>query len=289
MDPIFKKNVDANHSFTLKNTIGKSFDGLWHFHDEYELIYIWEGRGEKIIGDNVSNLTKGDLLLLGSELPHLFSCDHDFPMKDRSGSLVIHLNNQFFTESFLACPEFNSIVQLIKKSEAGIQFYGDTERIAKRILNMFQMENTECVLEILSVLNKLSMEYNYESLASSGYTPSFSRKDYQRINKACKYVMENFNQDICLDDVAKLAGLTKAAFCRHFKKVTGKTFFTYIKEYRIGRSCKLLMETNLNVTEISYRCGFNTISNFNKQFKTIMETNPSTYRKLFSTAQQAYR
>lgn len=288
MEPLFKKNVDSNNSFTLKNTIGQSFDGLWHFHDEYELIYIWEGRGEKIIGDNVSNLNKGDLLFLGSDLPHLFSCDQDFPMKHRSGSLVVHLNNRFFTENFFACPELGPVSELFNKSKSGVQFYGDTERIASRIKQMFELGKTECLLEILSVLNTLSKNYDYELLASSGYAPGFGKKDYQRINKACKYVMENFQGEISLDDVVDIVGLTKAAFCRYFKKVTGKTFFTYVKEYRIGHACKLLMETNLNVTEVSYKCGFNTISNFNKQFKTIMGTNPSTYRERFTTPQQIY-
>lgn len=282
MDPIFKKNVDARHSFKLKNTIGQSFDGLWHFHEEYELIYIWEGRGEKIVGDNVSKLNKGNLLFLGSELPHLFSCDQDFTMKDRAGSLVIHLNNDFFNENFLDFPEFKSINELIKQSRSGIEFWGDTKKIADRILKMFELNRTYCVLEILSVLNTLSTDFDSDSLASAGYTSTFSKKDYQRINKACKYVMENYQEDISLDTVVDIIGLTKAAFCRHFKKVTGKTFFTYVKEYRIGQSCRLLMETNLNVTEISYKCGFNTISNFNKQFKTVMSTNPSTYRNRFT-------
>ncbi|MFH5834294.1 AraC family transcriptional regulator [Halalkalibaculum sp. DA3122] len=286
MDPIFKKNVDAHHSFKLKNTVGRSFDGLWHFHKEYELIYIWEGRGEKIIGDDVSDLQKGDLLFLGSELPHLFSCDQDFPMKDRAGSLVIHLNNDFFTDGFLACPEFTAVHQLFQKSESGLEFRGDTEIIAERIQAMFELNRTDCLLEILSVLNELATRFDSRTLASAGYTSTFSKKDYQRINKACKYVMEHYQEDISLDDVIDIIGLTKAAFCRHFKKVTGKTFFSYIKEYRIGQACRLLMETDLNITEISYKCGFNTISNFNKQFKTIMDTNPSTYRERFTTPQK---
>lgn len=281
MDPIYKKNVDVRHSFKLKNTIGQSFDGLWHFHEEYELIYIWEGKGEKVIGDNVSTLNKGDLLFLGSELPHLFSCDQDFTMKDRAGSLVIHLNNHFFNDDLLKCPEFSSIQKLFKQSKSGIEFFGKTQAIAERIQKMFTLDKTECMLEILSVLNSLSVNFDSKSLASSGYTTSFSKEDYQRINKACKYVMEHYKDDITLDDIVNIIGFTKAAFCRHFKKVTGKTFFTYINEYRIGQACRLLMETNLNVTEISYKCGYNSISNFNKQFKNIMNTNPSMYRERF--------
>ncbi|MDR8390781.1 AraC family transcriptional regulator [Aliifodinibius sp. S!AR15-10] len=281
MDPIFKKNVDAHHSFKLKNTVGQSFDGMWHFHKEYELIYIFEGRGEKIIGDHVSDLQKGDLLFLGSDLPHLFSCDQDFPFKEQSGSLVIHLNSDFFSGQFLDIPEFKPIHELIKLSKSGIEFYGDTKQISERILHMFELNPADCILDILSILNHLSSQFESKTLASPGYTSTFSKKDYQRINKACQYVMDHYQEDISLDDVIEIIGLTKAAFCRHFKKVTGKTFFTYIKQYRIGQACRLLMETNLNVTEISYRCGFNTISNFNKQFKTVMNANPSTYRERF--------
>lgn len=98
--------------------------------------------------------------------------------------------------------------------------------------------------------------------------------------------MNHFKEDIALHDVAQNVSLSKEAFCRHFKKVTGITFFTYIKKYKIGHACKLLMVTNLNITEISYKCGFNTISNFNKQFKAIMQTNPSAYRERFTAPEQ---
>lgn len=281
MDPIFKKNVDAHHSFKLKNTIGQSFDGLWHFHEEYELIYIWEGKGEKIVGDHVSTLNKGDLLFLGGELPHLFSCNQNCAGIDKAGSLVIHLDDNFLNESFFGYSELKSIYELIQQSKSGIEFEGDTKQIANRMLKMFKLDRTNCMLEILSILNNLSTTFNTQALASDGYTSTYSKKDFQRINKACKHVMRNYQNDIALDDIVGIIGLTKAAFCRHFKKVTGKTFFTYINEYRIGQACKLLMETNLNVTEVSYKCGFNSISNFNKQFKKVMDTNPSTYRKRF--------
>ena len=281
MEPLFKKPTGSFSSYTLKDTVGQSFDGLWHTHEEYELIYICEGKGEKVIGDNISSLRKGDLLFLGPNLPHLFRCDQDYPLKYRSGSLVIHFNNRYLSESFFSCPEFEPILKLFKRSKSGIQFSGDTEIIARRIKNLFDKEKTESLIEILFILHDLSRDFDHSLLASPGFTPSFGEKDYHRINIANQYVMDHFKNDISLSDVASKVGLTKAAFCRHFKKVTGKTFFTFLKEYRIGHACKLLMQTDMNVSEISYECGFNTISNFNKQFKSVTGTNPMDYQNQF--------
>lgn len=286
MEPLFKKPTGSFASYTLKDTVGQSFDGLWHTHEEYELIYICEGKGEKVVGDNMSVLRKGDLLFLGPNLPHLFRCEQDYPMKSCSGSLVIHINNSYLGESFFSCPEFEPIQKLFKRSKSGIQFKGDTERIAKRIKNLFNREKTESLIEILSILHDLAKDYGQTLLASPGFTPSFGEKDYHRINIATQYVMEHFKNNIRLTDVASKAGLTKAAFCRHFKKVTGKTFFSFLKEYRIGHACKLLMQTDMNVSEISYECGFNTISNFNKQFKAVTGTNPIGYQNKLNRSYQ---
>ncbi|CAN5466955.1 AraC family transcriptional regulator [soil metagenome] len=282
MEPLFKKHTGSFASFTLKDTVGQSFDGLWHTHEEYELIYICEGKGDKVIGDNMSDLRKGDLLFLGPNLPHLFRCNQDYPMKYCSGSLVIHINNSYLCTSFFSCPEFEKIQKLFKRSKSGIQFKGNTERIGRRIKNLFDKEKSESLLEILFILNDLAKDYDQTLLASPGFTLSFGEKDYHRINIANQYVMEYFKTNISLEDVAAKVGLTKAAFCRHFKKVTGKTFFTFLKEYRIGYACKLLIYTDMNVSEISYECGFNTISNFNKQFKTVTNTNPKNYQNQFS-------
>jgi AraC-like DNA-binding protein len=283
MEPLFKKPTGSFASYTLKDTVGQSFDGLWHTHEEYELIYICEGKGEKVVGDNMSDLRKGDLLFLGSNLPHLFRCDQDYPMKNQSGSLVIHFNNKYLDESFFSCPEFEPIQKLFKRSKSGIQFSGDTAQIAKRIKSLFDREKSESLIEILFILLDLAKDYGHTQLASPGFSPSFGEKDYQRINIANQFVMENFRDDITLGEVALKAGLTKAAFCRHFKKVTGKTFFTFLKEYRVGHACKLLMHTDMNVSEISYECGFNTISNFNKQFKTVTGYSPLQYQNNLAT------
>jgi AraC-like DNA-binding protein len=284
MDPRFKKNINSTTSFKLKNTVGQSFDGLWHFHDEYELIYIWDGKGEKIVGDNISDLRKDDLLLFGSDLPHSFSCDQDYYNKERAGSLVIHLNNEFLSEDFFVCPELQPISKLFERSKSGIQFdINNRQEIGAKIQEMFSMNHFDCFLGILSVLNSLGQCEDYHLLASPGFTPSIGKKDYQRINKVYKYVMGNFAGEITLNTAAGITNMTKEAFCRHFKKITGKTFFTYLHEYRVGYACKLLMQTNFTVTEICFKSGFNSISNFNKQFKKVTKTNPLDYRNRFKS------
>jgi len=282
MEPKYKKNVDSATSFALKDTIGQSFNGIWHFHAEYELVYIWEGKGQKIVGDNISELKKGNLLFLGSNLPHSFSCNQSYARKQEAGSLVVHLNNHFLSEGFFSCPELDDISQLFERSNSGIEFGADISRkTAKRIQSLFSMDSFQCFLEILSILNNLAQTSECKLLASPGYTPTVGKKDYQRVNKVYKYVHEHFRDDISLEDVTAITNMTKAAFCRYFKKVTGKTFFTYLNEYRVGHACKLLMQTNLNAAEICYKSGFSSISNFNKQFNNITATSPIKYRNEF--------
>jgi AraC-like DNA-binding protein len=282
MDPYFKKNINSETSFKLKDTVGQSFDGLWHFHDEYELVYIWDGKGKRIVGDNISNLRKGDLLFFGSDLPHSFSCDQAYHHKNEAGSLVIHLNDKFLQEGIFACPEFSAISKLFERAESGIQFNREhNKEIKMKIQKMFQMNHFTCFLEIISTLNVLAHRKDYQLLTSPGYVPANGEKDYQRINEVYRYVMDHFAEDIDLRTMAGITNLTKEAFCRHFKQVTGKTFFTYLNEYRIGYACKLLINTNLRITEICFDSGFNSISNFNKQFKKVTKINPSSYRKQF--------
>src|SRR5699024_2350951 len=181
---------------------------------------------------------------------------------DEAGSLVIHLNDKFLDESFFVCPELGAISTLFERSKSGIQFgFDDKQEIAARIQRLFSMDHFDCFLEILSILDRLARFDDYRLLASPGYTRTTGKKGYQRINNVYKYVMENFEGDISLENAANITNMTKEAFCRHFKKITGKTFFTYLNEYRVGYACKLLIDTNLNVTEICFKSGFNSISN----------------------------
>jgi AraC-like DNA-binding protein len=196
---------------------------------------------------------------------------------------VIHLNNEFLQEGIFTCPEFQAVSNLFERSKSGVQFDNSNKEFCGIIQKMFRMNHFECFLEILSILNKLARRRDYHFLASPGYTPSIRKKDYLRINEVYKYVMENFRNDINLEQVAAITNLTKEAFCRHFKKVTGKTLFSYLNEYRVGHACKLLMDTNMSAAEISFESGFNSISNFNKQFKKVTEMSPLHYRKRFES------
>src|SRR5699024_10601394 len=183
MEPKYKKNVNSATSFALKDTIGQSFNGIWHFHAEYESVYIWEGKGQRIVGDNISELKHGNLLFLGSDLPHSFSCNQGYAQKQEAGSLVVHLNNHFLSGGLLSCPELDDINQLFERSNSGIEFGADiSHKMAKRIQSLFRMNSFQCFLEILSILNDLAQTSEYKLLASPGYTPIVGKKDYQRVN-----------------------------------------------------------------------------------------------------------
>jgi AraC-like DNA-binding protein len=286
MDPtLLDRKSHLNISFLLSHNKG-SFLKVWHFHEELELVAITKSTGTRFIGDNMEKFEPGDLVLIGENLPHLWQNDDKYfrdSLKGKPEALVIHFSRHFAGEQFLSMPEMTMISELINNADQGIRFSRDTaKRAVKTMKRMLRMDHFSKVIELIKLLKELSHEKEKQYLSSPGFIQSLKSSKKKKLDEVYKYIMGNFQKTLSLDQLANIASMNKSAFCRYFKITNGKTLTEYINEVRIGYACKLLLEEKFTVSEISDRCGFNNLSNFNRRFKSITKFSPSAYLKKYN-------
>jgi AraC-like DNA-binding protein len=249
---------------------------LWHYHPEIELVFVNGGAGKRQIGSHISYYTDGDLILIGTNLPHCgFTDDHT----GNKNETVIQMKADFLGATFLGLPEAKNIQSLFARAKGGIAFGGETKKLlGEKLEAMEAMPQFERLLAMLSVLNQLEHSKDFKVLNAEGFAIETHVQDNDRINMVFNHVKDNFQQPIALEDMAGMASMTVPSFCRYFKKVTNKTFTRFVNEYRIVHACKLLAEKPIGITEICYESGFNNFSHFNKSFNEFTGKSASQYR-----------
>ncbi|MFC0183453.1 AraC-type DNA-binding protein [Pseudarcicella hirudinis] len=289
MKALLKKNVESSvYSFTMTELNDPYFDPNWHFHPHYQLFSVFEGEGTRFIGDDIRHFEPGDTVFLGPNLPHLWRSDKNYfegnnQLKTRG--IVIYFTEDFLGKDFFEKPEMYSLKQLLANSFRGMDIKGEMRTYLRESMqNLLQENGFDCVLKLLEILNKLSHSNDFEYITSLGYVNTHKVSETERMQKVHEYVMKHFKQEIRLNEVASLAGMSEAAFCRYFKNRTNKTFSDFVSGVRIGHACKLLLADRMTVLQICYESGFNTVSNFNRQFKTITGKTPVTYQKEYLQA-----
>lgn len=280
---LLKIHNPLDHSFNLFDQKCTYFATPWHYHPEIELVFIEQGTGEKYVGSSVTNFGPGDFVMIGPYLPHYYKSNPEYYATNttlQSHSLVIHFQVSML-EPLLDKPELNLIKQLIENSQRGLQFGRDfSEMIRADFFSLARMEGMDRMIGLLGILNKLSKTKDFDFLTSDPIHLT-NNQDSDRIQKVFEFAIQNYKQNIRLSEVASLASMSESAFSRYFKKRTRKTFSTFLTEIRIEQACKLLQKDKLSVSEISYECGFNNLSNFNRQFRVIKSTTPLSYRSRF--------
>ncbi len=253
-----------------------NYKPFWHFHPEIELIYVNKAKGKRHIGNHLSYYNNSQLLLIGENLPHNGFTD-GFASKGKE--TVIQFKSDFLGDSFFTKPEMNSIELLFERSKKGLLFKPETKKIVgSKIESLTKHEGFERILKFLEILNILAKAEDYVVLNADGFAFETEPQDSAKIDIIFKYVNNNFKKHITLDEIADKVSMTVPAFCRYFKKVTGKTFTKLVNEYRVVHATKLLQESKIGITDISYECGFNNFSHFNKLFKEITGKSASKYR-----------
>ena len=270
-------------SFTFSKYVenANSNAHLWHYHPEIELVYVNGGSGKRQVGSHISYYTDGDLILIGSNLPH---CGFTNEQTGNKNETVLQMKPDFLGDSFFNAPEMKTINALFSQAKAGIAFSGETKkRIGEKIEIMENQSPFERLLTIIATLNELGLSNEFKILNAEGFSMEMQMQDNDRINMVFNYVKDNFQEQITLDEVAVLVSMTVPSFCRYFKKITKKTFTKFVNEYRLVHASKLLAEKPISITEISFESGFNNFSYFNKTFKEFTGKSASQYRKELRT------
>jgi AraC-like DNA-binding protein len=250
---------------------------LWHYHPEIEMVFVNGGSGKRQIGSHVSYYTDGDLILIGSNLPHCGFTDTHTGNKNET---VIQMKADFLGANFFELPETKSIIELFDKAKGGVAFGNQTKAaVGNRIELMEEQPPFERLLTLLGILKELANVEDYTILNASGFSMEMQIQDNDRINMVFNYVKDHFMEDISLEYIAEMSSMTVPSFCRYFKKITKKTFTRFVNEYRVVHASKLLAEKPISIANISYESGFHNFSHFNKLFKEFTGKSASQYRK----------
>ena len=282
MKPLFRKIIQASgSSFSCVEESPPLFDTPWHFHPEYELILIENSSGKRFMGDNIAEFDAQELVLIGPNLPHFWQVD---PATDLGGAraVVVHFGADFLGDTYFTLPELLPVKTLLESARTGLRISGSVNRQVADLLRQLSGRSGFGRLMLLQqALYALALAGPHEPLSSLGFVESFQATRHERVSQVYEYVMYNFRQKITLEDVASVASMSEVGFCRYFKKSTGKAFFSFLNEIRIGYACRLLIEGGQTVTQVSYESGFNNLAHFNRQFKTITAQTPRQYRNQF--------
>lgn len=249
---------------------------FWHFHPEYELVYIEGSNGTRHVGKHISTYALNDLVLIGSNIPHL---NFDYGIKTTYQKEVLHISESFKEQIFKQVEELESIYRLFEISQYGIAFHGETKKVVgEQMKQLYRLNAFDQFIEVIQILRLLALSNEFELLHKQPIYNRKGQKQQARLQKVYAFIDENYRHKIKVSDVAKTINLGKEAFCRYFKQHSGNTFTAFLNQYRITQAKRLLL-SGKNVSEACYASGFESLSYFNRTFKKISGDNPSQFKR----------
>jgi len=249
-----------------------------HQHEEIQLSFIVHGEGNLVVGDTINTYETGDVLVIGSHLPHVFKSDSK--CSKQSHMLTLFFTKQSFGEAFFNLEELNEIQPFFERSKYGFKLKSNLEGIRDLFLQLEGTSKLNRFIILLQLVNSI-VDSDYTSLSSFVYDKKYSSIEGDRMRNVFDFTLNNYTNDITLEQIARVSNMTKNAFCKYFKKRTNKTYVQFLNEFRIETASKLILEVNdYSIAEIAFKSGFRNISNFNRLFKKIKGVTPISYRKL---------
>jgi AraC-like DNA-binding protein len=282
---LLKVCKEPQYSFSVRQDLVPYVNNRWHYHTEVELIHFKEGEGTQFIGDSIKQFKAGDVVLVGSNLPHYWRFDDSYfeeEAKEKADVRVAHFCENFWGSQFLQLPENVHIKGLLDKAKRGLQITGKTrQKVAELLEALLQTDNNYRIILLMEALNLIAECKQLETLSSIGFKYDLVENEKDRINAIYEYSIKNFKRTIQLEEIANVANISPNSFCRYFKSRTRKTYSQFLIEIRVGHACKLLIENNLSIKQLCYESGFNNFTSFHKYFKLITSKSPLTYQKEF--------
>ena len=281
---------DPNESFIVlreRNPFSR-----WHNHPEYELVLIVKGRGRRMVGDHVDRFVENDLVLVGPYTPHVWMCDAEYFETDGhflGEGIVIQFLPEFLGDKFFDLPENVKLNKIFGESCRGLEILGESKQKLIDLMHaMMDMDSTAKLYTLFSIFHILSSLEQFNILASTAFMTQVKPEDHSPMQKALQYIMMNFQKQIYLEDLLEITNMSYSSFYVLFKNTYRMTFKEYLLNIRIGYACKLLTGPSHNISETAYLCGFENISNFNRQFKNIKGITPSEFHKQVHENRSAY-
>jgi AraC-like DNA-binding protein len=282
MKPILERIPQhQSESFYCEVVSARTVPTPWHFHPECQLTLVVNSVGNRFVGDNVSDFAPGDLVFVGPNLPHFWN--HSGPQRpgaDPVFSVVVQFREGLFGAEFMALPELARIRRLVQSGAVALHIRGATrDYAAERMLEIPHTKGFRRLLLLLEILERLSRSREVRPISSPAFRPDLNPLDEERVGKVCAFINQHLHLPIFREELARLVHLSPDAFGRFFRSRMGKSLPTFVNELRISRACRLLSETDTSITRISEDCGFENLSNFNRQFLRHTSSTPSQYRK----------
>lgn len=269
-------NSDSRSPFRLLHNPRLNNLFYWHFHPEFELVYVEGASATRHVGDHISTYQESDLVFIGSNIPHL---NFDYGVQTDYNKEVLHIKPFFKNMVLGEIPELSGIMELFERSTHGIAFNGETKRtVGSRLKKLHTLSSFDIFMEIIQILKILSLSQDFELLHDQPFINRYNKKEQERLRHIYAFIDENYHRKINIDEIASECNLGKEAFCRYFKKATGNTFVGFLNQYKISQAKRLLL-AGKNVSETCYECGFESLSYFNRTFKKVTNENPSEFKK----------
>lgn len=279
----YKSFNESNFSSVYAKRKKAPYFGVnWHFHDEFELMYIIKGEGVRVVGDRMDYFNKEELVFLGSGVPHVFKNDKN-ASQNEVDYIVVKFNRIIGGQDLFKIPELAPINRFLKRAGKGLIFSDTTVmKLKKQLIKLAKSKNEDRIILLLKVLKILSAQEDYNELSTDTFLLKNTSAGEDRTKKVINYISENYNKNISLEDLASISYMTTNSFCRYFKNRTGKTAFQFIREFRINKACQMLINGEKNISQICFDTGFNSLSSFNRVFKSLKQISATEYKSKYS-------
>lgn len=281
MKALYEKIIPlGSSSFKAYSYEMEEFDNPWHYHPEYELTYILSSQGVRYTGNSFENFKENDFVLLGPNLPHCWK--NTGTQTHKAGAIVIHWNTDLLGKEWVEKREFQTIRKLLQSSEQGLKFDADFAMALKgKLERLLTLSSFDKLMSLLEILNELSLTQKTKMLCDRNFQNQLNLDDHERVNMIYHYVRTNYTQRFTLKDIANEVHMGRESFSRFFSKIMNKPFFSFLNEYRVNAACELLIESDRQVTQICYACGFESLPFFYRQFKKYKGNSPHQYRTAY--------